>query len=509
MIDETAVLNFYIEQMDGDKINFLIGRDKYKTIIKSCILEIKDQTDMNLKIQTAKTLWKTLFEAAMSYIDPNKEGYDSLFKYFDVYVNFEELIFASEAFYRDHTMHCLWVYFLGEYIRKQEQFKFLVEKMDDQRRITNNLKSVLKETNLENEFPGLISVASSLEKIDKLSEAAWCISAITHDLGYPLKKIYKINKCIKEILPFFAINDYSEFNFNYSDIQQNFINDFLKFLSTRVVPSSETIDEEETVIYKFCDIMPGTNNLQGLKKEVLRNINKGDLALLKKCFNIKLKLLTNYTAHFRYSNDFEQYQHGIMSAFLLMQIIKSFKKTSFAYYSHNDIDPNGVDFCDFTVKQMILCSISDHISEGYHLLAINDLSSFLAFVDELEEFSRISRANQNRQYVNEFCKTDIYVKDEILNIDFIFDNENIKNLNPEQAFKGRCKRFLSLFDLSRLEDKLKINLRCIGKLPYNKKTYLLELRKKYAKISIDAVEQAIPEYLCSSQFYTREEYMNM
>ncbi|MHA1211837.1 MAG: hypothetical protein ACTSSH_05180, partial [Candidatus Heimdallarchaeota archaeon] len=39
-----------------------------------------------------------------------------LFKYFKEFVEFEELIFASDSFYRDHTLHCLWVYFLGEYL---------------------------------------------------------------------------------------------------------------------------------------------------------------------------------------------------------------------------------------------------------------------------------------------------------------------------------------------------------------------------------------------------------
>jgi len=45
-------------------------------------------------------LWKVLFEAAMEYIDPNKQRYDDLFKYFDEFVKFEELIFASDSFVR-------------------------------------------------------------------------------------------------------------------------------------------------------------------------------------------------------------------------------------------------------------------------------------------------------------------------------------------------------------------------------------------------------------------------
>ncbi len=43
-------------------------------------------------------MWKVLFEAEMEYIDPNKQRYDDLFKYFDEFVKFEELIFASDSF---------------------------------------------------------------------------------------------------------------------------------------------------------------------------------------------------------------------------------------------------------------------------------------------------------------------------------------------------------------------------------------------------------------------------
>lgn len=72
---------------------------------------------MNNKISIACKLWKVLFEAAMTSINPDKTGYDKLFKYFDAYVEFEELIFASDSFYRDHTLHCIWVYLLGEYLK--------------------------------------------------------------------------------------------------------------------------------------------------------------------------------------------------------------------------------------------------------------------------------------------------------------------------------------------------------------------------------------------------------
>jgi hypothetical protein len=158
------------------------------------------------------------------------------------------------------------------------------------------------------------------------------------------------------------------------------------------------------------------------------------------------------------------------------------------------------------VLSCILKAVTDHTSEGFQINEIVQESAFLTFIDELEEFSRISRANQNRQYINEFCKSSIYAENGYLNIDFTFDNTQIDNLDPERAFKGRCKRFLTLFNISQLDEKLKLRLRCIGDLPYDKNVYMLEIRNKFANITINGEEQDIPKYLKSKQFVSKEEY---
>ena len=175
----------------------------------------------------------------------------------------------------------------------------------------------------------------------------------------------------------------------------------------------------------------------------------------------------------------------------------------------NKISLSEINLSDVIAKQTILRTIADHTSDSYQITSIQGHSEFLILIDEIEEFSRISRANQNRQYVNEFCKTDIYTKDGCLQVDFIFDNTHIDNLDPERAFKDKCRRFLTLFKISKLSENLKLKIRYIGQLPYNKRTYMLEIAKKYANITIDGIEQSIPEYLSSSQFYTKEEYLNM
>jgi len=106
-VDERTVMQFYLEEMNADRIMFLKEKEDLKELVRAYIEQLLKEDKMNNKISIACKLWKVLFEAAMTSINPDKSGYDKLFKYFDAYVEFEELIFASDSFYRDHTLHCI------------------------------------------------------------------------------------------------------------------------------------------------------------------------------------------------------------------------------------------------------------------------------------------------------------------------------------------------------------------------------------------------------------------
>lgn len=513
-LNEITVLDFYLELIEADKINFLVGREKYSKAIKCHIEELKRETVIHNKIEISVGLWKTLFEAALSYMDPDKRGYDKLFDYFDKYVSFEELIFASDSFYRDHTMHCLWVYFLGEFMYFNDEFDCILGDYKRRGEVITKYFSFFEEVNEycgRKVFKESNKIYEILKKLDVYNSSSRCISALTHDLGYPLKKINKINKSIKGILPYFSIKNVDEFNFEYNEVQQMHIQHFIKILSYdfsinakfRGNDSNETkrlrdIDDKLFVLDEERGFNVDFAYLDTLTDEQLDRFTdteevQGELVT---CIHDELKFLV----------DFEEYNHGIMSAYLLVKLVNSFSELKMSYSNPSTIHIDQINRSNFICKQEILKAISDHTSRGFQIEEIDTLSPFLVLMDELEEFSRISRANKNRQYVNEFCKSNIYVEDEHLCVDFTFDNIEISNLDPEFAFKGRCRRFLELFNISELEDSLKIRLRCIGDLPYDKKTYELTIRKKYACITIEGEEQNIPEYLKSTQFYTREEY---
>lgn len=510
MINEKDVMKFYLKLMNEDRIPFLVGHNYFKKEIESCITELCESESMHQKITSAKVLWKILFEASMSSIDPDKGGYDKIFEYFDEYVDFEELIFASDSFYRDHTLHCLWVYFLGEYLYYDEQYRYIFKDMDSMNKLLTDLVQLGEQFELETAtLKDLIKMKKSLPD----TSAIRCMAALTHDLGYPLKKIKKINQSVKKVLPFYGIDHFDEFDFKYQSVQQPLINHFLEYMSYSVNISNHTIkpspkDSEMIMkLFKFRDtskmkdIEGIAENFGGLSVEDVKDYLTRNPFVITFYQDTSLQVLM--------AQDFESYSHGIMSAYLLLRNLSAFKKVSLLKSEGMPLHVIADECKKFISMYFIFQAVASHTLEGYKIADIGTPMEFLAFIDEIEEFSRISRANQNREFVNEFCKTSIENVDGVFVINFIFDNEDIDNLDPERAFKGRCKKMLSLLDIPNLCSNFKVQLNCISKLSYDTNVYTLNVSTKFAEILINGEAQYIPKYLKSRQFYCTEDYQNM
>ncbi len=505
-VNENIVMQFYLEEMGKDSIVFLKGKEEAKKRIKNSIEALMAEEKMNYKIQIACNLWKQLFEAAMSYISPEKEGYDKLFKYFDAYVEFEELIFASDSFYRDHTLHCIWVYFLGEYIHRKEEFQELFVESESQLHIMDAMMEVSKR--LEDVDTDMLEHSLDvMKKVLKNDEAARCVAALTHDLGYPLKKIEKINKGIKKVLPYFAINNFEDFNFEYENVQQEFISQFIDFIS-REYQLNFVVDEKSADVFNKLFKIDEFGGVRGVDREKVKQLTEEECKVIAETYKFEANFDVSVSSRFTFFSDFEEYRHGIMSAFLLCKNLRAFQHIEYDMKAGKLIKSRIIPDERILTLNLILATITAHTNDAFKISSV-EIGSFLTFVDELEEFSRISRASQNREYVEEFCDTALYMKDGWLNIDFEFNNENLDNLDPEISFKGRCKRFLSLFDIRNLSPYLKIRVSCIGKLPTDQNTYVLEIANRHADIRINGESMNIPKYLKTNQFYTKEEYAEL
>lgn len=495
MVNERIVLEYYLGLMDEDKIEFLPRGSAGADSVASSVRELMEAEGLHRQIEVAKRLWKRLFESAMGQIDGDRHGYDDLFSYFDEFVEFEELIFASDSFYRDHTVHCLWVYFLGEYLYRRPEFGFFFhDMMEDYKKAFAIIDGFVSAGLLEPDA-NVVQALGSLVKLDEHQGAVRCVVALTHDLGYPLKKIDKINHAISRVMPHFSIENYQRFSFAYTTSQLPFIEKFLELLSMDFsVDIFGTFPRRLRAVANELVVADDSGALK-INVELLAHLELADREALIEAVRPTLSIVKGVPRYMRYADDFERQQHGIMSAYLLAKNLRFFKTMRFTYTDSGRLSVDNVDFHKVNAGTTILSAVADHTSPGFRIRRVNSASALLTMVDELEEFSRISRADQNRQYVSQFCKTDLYADGGWLCIDFIFDNDELGNLDPERAFKGRCKRFLSLFDVENLDQSVKIRLRCLGRLAANDKSYMLELARGLVRIVADGAPRQPGEYL--------------
>ncbi|UJG43306.1 MAG: hypothetical protein K9W46_13150 [Candidatus Heimdallarchaeum endolithica] len=507
-VNEYVVMEFFLEQMSQNKITFLADRPRQKEIIREKILHLTKCDNLHDKILAAKSLWRVLFESAMSFIDENKRGYDDLFSYFDAFVNFEELIFASDSFYRDHTLHSLWVYFLGEYLFRAQEFQPLWTNFNYPFRVLLKAKKILEHLDCPEVFETYSKTLDAIIPFINFEDSIRCIAALTHDLGYPLKKVEKINKSIRTVLPYFAVFDVEEFNFKFDTTQQFYISKFLELLGYElmITPKSPKIYDDELLqplkpfINKLNELLTTSlkqeiaeEAIQFMKSE-LANLSPRHKRLLNQIYRLNGRFETIITRLLRFSDDFEKFKHGIMSSFLLVKLLSTFANIDIRYSDPADIPIMTMNLPSIFAKLEILKAVANHTS-SYRIQNFNDFSSLLILIDEIEEFSRISRANQFRQYVNEFCSSSIFFSDNCLTINFIFDNPNIPDLNPELAFKGKANRFLDLFDISEFQEDLSVKFIVTDKMNTPGRNYELIIEKNNFEILIDNEKKEPSAYL--------------
>lgn len=227
LIDEKSVLLFYIEQLNNNNVKFLENKQGEKNYLEEKIRLLIDSSSIHEKIELAKEIWKFLMKYALSYMDPDRRGYDRLFDYFDEFIKFEELIFASDSFYRDHTLHCLWVYFLTEYLFKKNEFDILFTELRAKTDFYAAMLNLFKSIDEPDIFGYITKIFENLVISTDHQDSVRCVAALTHDLGYPLTKINKINKAIGKILPYFSLMKFNAFDFHYDIIQQIWIQQFI------------------------------------------------------------------------------------------------------------------------------------------------------------------------------------------------------------------------------------------------------------------------------------------
>jgi len=486
LVSEDLLLDFYLDLLKDGRVPY-VRDEAEKEALAGLLGELRASgEDLHRKITVAKKLWKTLFQAAMSYLDPDRRGYSDLFRYFDDFVDFEELLFASDSFYRDHTLHSLWVYFLQEYLVHDPRFAPVVGRFGG-RRLSQGTAELFE----------LLELSEFLRLTSRTWPTTRCVAALAHDLGYPVKKIGKINKAVAKMLPHFDIERHIEFEFRFSELQQHFLSKFLLLLSSSMsVHLSETEWSEEAVRR----VTGESRKFQTLEDVLtyVRQLTREQRAELGRTLPASLHW-RNSVDHHKYLRrciQLEQSDHGLLSAYLLFKMLPAFSDYALTIQEHWH---EGEDYRRFPALYA-LTAVADHSASTYQIRDIDSPSDLLTLVDELEEFSRITRASQSRQYANEFCRTALDHRDGWLEVSFVFDNPRLVDIRPEVFFRDKASRFLRLFDVPRLEPALKIRMSVLDRMRTEPTDYRLECERGHASIEVNGISQRIPDYLGSPDF---------
>lgn len=510
-LDEKIVSERFLNLLNDGKINFLKGDPDLKKLINKKTTHLISSQDLHTKIKTAMDLWKSLLGKALSYIDADTYGYEELYNYFDKYVEFEELIFATDPFYRDHVLHSLWVYYLIEFFYSSNDFHPFLSAKNSKRpkrnasRIKQALEAIRDQEN-HTKFDTSIQTLDDFLKRKRYESAIRCVCALTHDLGYPLKRISKINLCIDKIKPYFSSDQVTQSIAIMPSNSNAYTNAFLNAISYtyELTHFTENITDEKIrdtneIIYNL--INSKIDKKSGKHSECISKLSKTDLQMLTDNIDIRSNCDFDEYFHLRYSSDYERQEHGIISAFVLVNILRSFKNISikdirrYTPYRRNQLkDPNQQ-----IAKLTILQAISNHTSCDNKVSSLLTISDVLQVVDEFEEFSRISRVDQFRQFATEFCKTSIGIEDingeSYFHIKFTFDSKKLTNLDSKLFFKDKCKKFIKIFNQKNIDKDIKIKMSCVDSKEKKSDIYIFTLDKHDITITQNGVKKKRKKFL--------------
>ena len=150
-------------------------------------------------------LWQKLTSCALNSIDPNSKGNSKLFKYLKEATKFEDLLYGLEDYYRDHTLHSLWVYLIGDNLLSGKLSE-IYEKPNWY--LFNDLKK--EESIYDDNLIRFSNMTKEMvcHEVNKHKDAIWCIIALCHDLGYSLAKLDKLNERVQKVLEFLDVPDF-------------------------------------------------------------------------------------------------------------------------------------------------------------------------------------------------------------------------------------------------------------------------------------------------------------
>ena len=350
-LKEVYEKTFEILITEHDELNeedFKVAYDKMEYPLDDEIMQvlnklIGDSGEIQYsKVKELDKLWLKLIEKSINclrffdtrepfMLDGSKKssayGIDKLEEYHKRYINFESLLYGSSEYYRDHIFHAIRTWMVGIFcLMKKISDSHFIEKIQ--------IDGVNDET-----------FANSINILEKIS--IWTLSALCHDLGYPLEKSQQIIDKTKEMMRDFVPNPSIISNFSFSGVQDSINEYIVKFMSTKMK--------------------------KGVSKENGEQVYNG-------------RIQPKY--YLKYTKSLEKNNHGIISSVIIYKMLLYFIESDFNL--NDDYEYKQEDARQFYIRREVLRAISSHTCSDIYNIKTTTFSSLLFICDEMQEWGRKS-----------------------------------------------------------------------------------------------------------------------
>ena len=415
------LLDGYRQRVERGEVQFLQkgsrNQSKVLTLIQPLLVNLKeaegkpgglsDNLNWYETHVQGRFLWEKLVEYALQDIDPDAKGDSELFKFAEAAATFEDLLYGMSRRYRDHTLHSLWVYFIGEHIMR-DLLPDVYQDLDWY--VWNN---VLREAS---SYPfKLLDKARDIEKkllgkANERKDSIWCLTALCHDLGYSLSQLQGLNESVEKVLKYFDLPGFTRIGYSFQVEQHYLTSQFLDLTVGEVwiVPSPDS-------------------------KEVL------------------IKNFRSDADYWRLCRALEKRQHGVYSSFIIYKLLDVFADVGV----RDPAEPWGLELeeaVDNLLRGNILFAIAQHEFPFAHLNTMGSLADILVLADELEEFSRFGRQLLARQYTDTMAEVSISFKPRKTtrrrNIDIDISYEVAKDYDEEEFYIRKAKKLSRKYSLA-------------------------------------------------------------
>lgn len=411
--DDTYLLKRIKKEVKNKEIQFI------RKSTRELFSKLRNDIALHLQTDYLRKLWADLIGDAIiflkskdlreKYHDSMTLGTEELFNFLTEFQKFEPILYGAVPHYRDHIAHVFRVFLLGHCITK---------------------KAI--------GFERIILSNESLIVSPEEKEALWCISALTHDLGYSLEVIHHINRHVRDMLQQFGNIPVQELAYSYFT-QFGTISEFaIRFLSSDIIRT----EKDDFITH-----------------------------LQAKYYQKFVSALGNFN-------------HGLMSSIILMKDLVYFKESDYMLDSFKPLKEE--DARQFLIRREILRAIASHSCDDIYYLGIKNFPFLLTACDEMQEWGRprlidVTKRGGSRTEltINEFDDEMVDYK-----ITFSFPNDTkpsdterkYAGIEVKRYFKKKATKWLNVLRsaVGGTQRNLKLNFTVEDKTSPEVKTYFLK-----------------------------------